>query len=253
MVGSDRVLEVLRQLALRPAGVGLDELAVALQSAKPTVHRALASLRRAGFAVQDARGHYVLGDEFIRLAFTNHEARPDQARVQPLLEQLAERYGETAHFAVLEGRSIVYRAKVDPVAGAAKLASTVGGRNPAHTTAVGKLMLADRLRDDAAVREWVDAEPLEGRTSRTMTSVDELAGELRLIRERGYSTDDQENEVGVNCLAVPIYLSSPSTPSGGVSISALAYRTPLSTLVDDLPAIQAIVRRTNPYSRTDLS
>ncbi len=243
LVGSDRVLAVLTELAHHPGGVGLDQLARTLDSPKPTVHRALMSLRRAGFAVRHGRGTYQLGDEFIRLAFVNHEARPDHLRVQPVLEELAERHGETAHYAVLDGRSVVYRSKVDPSTGAVKLTSTIGGRNPAHCTAVGKLLLSFRLPDDQAVRQWVDAEPLPARTLRTMTTAPELAVELAAIRARGYSTEDQENEPGICCLAVPLFLSSPSVPSGAISISALTYRTPLSQLVADVDAIRAIVGR----------
>jgi len=242
-VGSDRVLAVLTELARRPAGIGLDELARTVDSPKPTVHRALAALRRAGFASQNGRGHYQLGDEFIRLAFSNYEARPDHLRVQPILEELAERFAETAHYAVLEDRSVVYRAKVDPSVGAVKLTSTIGGRSPAHSTAVGKVLLAYRLPDDDAVRDWVSAGPLNARTERTRTSAAQLAPELALIRERGFGTEDQENEPGISCLAVPIFLGSPNIPSGAISVSALTYRTPLATLIDDLPAVIGIVER----------
>ena len=245
LVGSDRVLAVLIELARRPEGVGLDEMARVVQSSKPTVHRALASLRRAGLAGQDSPGHYILGDEFLRLAFANHEARPDYQRVEPVLRALAERYHETAHYAVLDpaqdGASIVYRAKVDPTVGAMRLTSTVGGQNPAHSTAVGKLLLAYRLPDLAAVREWVGGRSLERRTARTATTAADLHRRLRLVRKNGYSTDDRENEPDVNCLAVPVFLQSPTVPSGAISISAIAHRTPLRRLVADLAAIRAIV------------
>jgi IclR family acetate operon transcriptional repressor len=243
LVGSDRVLAVLTELAQHPAGAGLDELARRLGSPKPTIHRALAALRRAGFASQNGRGHYLLGDEFLRLAFSNHEARPDHLRVQPILEELAERYGETAHYAVLEDRFVVYRSKVDPIAGAVKLSSSVGGRNPTHSTAVGKLLLSYRLRDDAAVAAWVQAGDLAVKTERTRTTAAELGAELALTRQRGFGTDNQENERGINCLAVPLFLSSRSAPSGAISISALTYRTPLEQLIEDVPAIRAIVER----------
>jgi IclR family transcriptional regulator, acetate operon repressor len=246
LVGSDRVLAVLTELALRPAGVGLDELARALDSPKPTVHRALAALRRAGFATLTGRGHYHLGDEFIRLAFAHHEARPDHLRVQPILEALAERLGETAHYAVLDGRSVVYRAKVDPSSGAVKLSSVIGGRNPAHSTAVGKLLLSYKLRDDAAVESWARDGGLPARTRRTTTAPADLAAELALIRRRGFSTDDEENEIGVNCLAVPVFLGSPSAPTGAISVSGLTYRTPLAALIGDLAAIRAIVEQKSP-------
>jgi DNA-binding IclR family transcriptional regulator len=241
LVGSDRVLAVLRELAERPEAIGLEELAKAVDSPKPTVHRALAALRRAGLARQDGRGRYVLGDEFLRLAFAHHEARPDHVRIRPSLTELAERFGETAHYAVLDGREVVYRAKVDPSSGAVKLTSTVGGRNPAYSTGVGKLLLALTLADDAQVRAWVGELPLMPRTDRTKVTADQLCDELRAIRQQGFAVDDQENERGINCVAVPTFLTSPTVASGAVSVSALAYRTSLQTLVAAVPAIRSIV------------
>jgi DNA-binding IclR family transcriptional regulator len=133
---------VLVELAQHPDGIGLDGLAQRLRSPKPTVHRALASLRRARLADQVSRGVYRLGDEYLRLAFQHHAARPEGALLEPALRQLAERYGETAHYAELDGTDVVYRAKVDPPSGSVRLTSQIGGRNPAATTAVGKLLLA---------------------------------------------------------------------------------------------------------------
>ncbi|MPY47942.1 IclR family transcriptional regulator [Streptomyces acidicola] len=241
LVGSDRVLAVLKELARHPGGVGLEELTRAMGSPKPTVHRALGALRRAGLAGQDARGRYVLGDEFLRMAFAHHEARPEHVRVRPVLAALAHRFGETAHYAVLDGHEVVYRAKVDPPSGAVRLTSTIGGRNPAHTTAVGKLLLTRQLSSLKEVEAWTGGSPLERRTPRTLCAAADLHRELEATRERGYGVDDQENETGVNCLALPVYLTSPTTPSGAVSISALAYRTPLATLVDALDEIRALL------------
>ena len=101
LVGAERVIAVLMELADHPLGVTLDELAGTLHSSKPTVHRALATLRRAGLADMTGRGVYVLGDEYLRLAFRNLDGRPETARIQPLLEDLATQFGETAHYAVL--------------------------------------------------------------------------------------------------------------------------------------------------------
>ena len=143
LVGTDRVLAVLTELAGHADGVSLEEMARAVASPKPTVHRALAALGRFGFASRNGHGRYVLGDEFLRLAFAHHELRPDHLRIAPVLTELAGRYGETAHYAVLDGASVVYRAKVDPPTGALRLTSTVGGRNPAHSTAVGNTASAN--------------------------------------------------------------------------------------------------------------
>ncbi|MEU5862000.1 IclR family transcriptional regulator [Nonomuraea sp. NPDC047529] len=240
LVGADRVLAVLAELARHPDGIGLEEMARAVSSPKPTAHRALAALRRAGFAVRNGHGRYVLGDEFLRMAFAHHEARPDHVRVTPILQALCDRYGETVHYAVLEGTSVVYRSKLDPPSGAVRLTSVVGGRNPAHCTGVGKVLLAETLRDEAAVRAWVGGRRLERPTERSIGTAEELHAELVRVREQGYAADDQENEPGVNCVAVPAYLTSPTVPSGAISISGLAYRTPLRALVEDVPAIRAL-------------
>lgn len=244
LVGSDRVLSVLVQLAALPEGATLDEIARMTGHPKATVHRALASLQRAGLALKSGRGHYILGDEFLRLAFAHHEARPEHVRIRPLLQRLAERFGETAHFAVLDDHDVVYRAKVDPPSGAMRLTSTVGGRNPAHCTGVGKLLLSYRLRDLPAVVEWIDGRPLERRTPNTATTAEQLHGRLRDARRRGYSIDDEENEPGVNCIAFPVFLGSPAEPSGAVSVSALAYRTSVAELVAAADEIRGIIRDT---------
>ncbi|MCH6472540.1 IclR family transcriptional regulator [Sinomonas terrae] len=240
-VGSDRVLAVLLELARHPSGVGLEEMARSVAGSKPTVHRALASLRRAGLAEQDGRGHYLLGDEFVRIAFAFHEARPEHVRIQGVLETLAARFGETVHYAVLDGRDVVYRSKVDAPSGPVRLTSSIGGRNPAHATGVGKLLLSYRLHSLEDVTGWIGDRPLERPTDNTIVTAAGLHRELAEIRERGYSVDDQENEPGVNCLALPAFLTSAIVPSGAISISALAYRTPLPELVRRVAEMRSII------------
>ncbi len=236
LVGADRVVAVLTELAAHPLGVTLEELAGILDSPKPTVHRALATLRRAGLADLVERGVYVLGDEYLRLAFRNLDGRPETARVQPLLEVLATTYGETAHYAVLTGTDIVYRAKMDPPQGAVRLTSVIGGRNPAYRTAVGKALLAPL---PGALDRF--AFPLEQKTPHTLVTRAALSAELERTRERGFGVDDQENEVGVNCLAIPVHLDGSAAPTGAISVSAVSFRTPLARLVDAVPAIRAAI------------
>lgn len=95
------------------------------------------------------------------------------------------------------------------------LTSTVGGRNPAHSTAVGKLLLSYQLRDLRAVRDWVGDRTLPSRTSRTATTAEDLHRRLSLVRKNGYSVDDLENEPDVNCVALPVFLRYPTITSGG--------------------------------------
>lgn len=247
LVGADRVLAVLAELAARPEGATLEDLAQRVQSPKPTVHRALSALKRARFAQQTGRGVYLLGDEFIRLALRHQQSRPETAVIEPALRRLTDLLGETTHFAVLEGAEVVYRAKVDPPEGGIRLTSSVGGRNPAYRTAVGKLLLAWNLADRGALEERLGTGPWEARTPNTITDLDRLWAELQLTRTRGYAIDDQENELGVNCIAVPVrFDSSPQRagtlqPTGAVSVSALAFRFPIDRLIAEVDTIQSIV------------
>ncbi len=241
VVGADRVLAVLRVLATYPVGVTLDDLAHRMGSSKSTVHRALASLRRAGLATQPSRGTYLLGDEFLRLAFLHHEARPDEARITPALTTLAGVYGEATHFAVLDGIEVVYRAKVNPPAGGIQLTSVIGGRNPAHTTAVGKVLLAAQVEDrDQLSEHYAGRETLPSRTAHTITSLSELWDELVATKGQGYGVDREENELGISCLAVGVRNPQGKTV-GAVSVSALTFRTPLSRLVAEVDRIRSIV------------
>jgi DNA-binding IclR family transcriptional regulator len=241
VVGADRVLAVLLELAEHPSGISLDELAQKVNGSKPTVHRALASLRKAGLANQSARGIYELGDEFLRLAFRFHESRPQNARVEPLLRELATEFGETAHYAVLDGTEVVYRAKVDPPIGAIHLTSVTGGRNPAYSTAVGKLLLSFTVTTRDQLDSWLNGVTLEKRTDTTIVDPAALFGEIISSAERGYGVDDQETEVGVNCIAVPVFLTTGSPVSGAISISGLAYRRSLDSLVSSIGTIRRIV------------
>jgi IclR family acetate operon transcriptional repressor len=249
LVGADRVIAVLTTVAEHPSGITLDELARILNTKKPTVHRALATLRRAGLADLLGRGTYVLGDEYLRLAFRNVEGRPGNARIQPLLDDLAARYGETAHYAILSGTEVTYRAKTDPPRGAVRLTSVVGGRNPAYRTAVGKALLSAELKTVDAIRGRLGSERLEQRTEHTLVTAEQLMQDFEKTRERGYAIDDEENEVGVNCVAFPIYLDGSLVPTGAISVSAVRFRCPLDRLVAAVPEMRETIReQLGPHS-----
>ncbi len=249
LVGSDRVLAVLTALATRPEGATLDELAQAVRSPKSTVHRALASLRRANFAAQLGRGVYVVGDEFLRLALENQAARPDRLAVDPVLRRLSQRFEETVHYAVLDGDEVVYRSKVDPASGSVRLTSVIGGRNPAYRTAVGKLLLSLTCADRDDLAAVVGAGPWERRTENTITTLGALWDDLQLTREREWAVDDQENELGINCLAVPGRFGPGGAVTGAVSVSALAFRLPLADLVARVDEIREITEGRRPTAQ----
>ena len=184
----DRVLAVLAELARHPDGVGLDEIARAV--GEPQAHRAPRARRRCaapGFAVQDGRGRYVLGDEFLRLAFAHHEARPDHVRVAPVLQDAGRAVRrDRALRRARRTTTVVYRAKVDPPRGALRLTSVVGGRNPAHARRSASCCSSYALPDDAAVADWVGGrDRWSGVPTRTLTTADALHRGARAGSARG--------------------------------------------------------------------
>lgn len=241
IVGAERVLAVLIELGNHAEGISLDELTMTVKASKPTVHRALATILKSGLATKTARGNYILGDEFLRIANNFQSLRPEGRQFEPLLGELAARFGETAHYAVLDGADVVYRAKVDAPEGAVKLTSIIGGRNPATCTAVGKILLSYQINSLKELNKWLSSNKLVKRTEKSITSPKDFFDELKASKARGYGVDDQENEVGINCIAFPVFADDPTTPIGAVSISGLAFRAPLKDFLDSRSDIKRIV------------
>jgi DNA-binding IclR family transcriptional regulator len=241
-VGAERVLLVLKTLAAHPDGVSLDSLARELDIPKSSLHRVLQVLRSASLAEQDERRRYRLSLELVRLAFEYYQGLDRREFVLPALRALVERFSETAHYAELNGAEVVYVAKVEPVGSSVRMSSVVGGRNPAHCTALGKALLAYALLDRSAIdRFLLDCGPLARRTEHTVVSASGLASELTSVRKRGFAVDDQESELGVNCIAFPVFFDSPVRPSGAISVAALAHRTPLVDLTAAAGEIQSLI------------
>ena len=113
IVGAERVLAVLVELGKYATGISLDELTSIMGESKPTIHRALSTLQKSGLATKTERGSYLLGDEFVRIANKFQFARPEVINFEPAMRQLASQFGETVHYAVLDGIDVVYRAKID--------------------------------------------------------------------------------------------------------------------------------------------
>lgn len=241
IVGSDRVIAVLVELSKHEAGVTLDELTNTMGYPKPTIHRALASLKKAGLAHQANRGVYTLGDEFLRMAFRFQNRRPEAVQFDAALHALAQEFGETVHLATLDGRDVVYRGKVDSPSGAVKLTSSIGARNPAYSTAVGKLLLSYKFDSESAFLDWLGDAKLEKKTDTTITDPKKLWKEIVNSRKRDYGIDNQENEVGVNCLAIPVFTTNSKVPYGAISISGLSFRTPIEILETNVEKIRSII------------
>jgi IclR family acetate operon transcriptional repressor len=167
----------------------------------------------------DASRKYSVGSAALLLGDAAQRSLARSAR--PFLGELVEAYGETANLAVLEGDDVVYVAQVSSPH-TLRMFAEVGRHVPPHSTAVGKVLLAALPRERAL--SILRRTGLPRRTSATITSIEDFGHELDRVRERGWAADEEEQEAGVRCVAVPVggYESAPVVAA--VSLSGPAER-----------------------------
>lgn len=192
---------VLRAFTAEEFELGISEMAKRLTLAKSTVHRLALTLIHAGLLEQNSEnGKYRLGLTMFELGSLVRRQMDISNQAKPFLKMLMEKTGETVHLAILDHQSVVYINKIESRQ-AIRMSTSVGSRNPLHCTGVGKALLA--FQPPERIEEII-ANGLNPRTPKTITEADVLRRELAAIRARGYAIDDEEVEIGLRCLAVPI-------------------------------------------------
>jgi len=198
---ADRVMAVL-DLIGDQGSLSFPEIVAELKLPKSSAHALLRTMEERHYLRHDlTSGSYRLGSRIWDLARSRHELEDLRALVKPLMNDLVDRTGETVQLATLEDLTAVYLDLAEsphPV----KLTSRVGARLPAHTSAIGKALLAELDRDELE-RRLTGAE-LERLTEHTITEAPALIAELETTRRRGYSVDDEEFALGLRCIAMPI-------------------------------------------------
>lgn len=207
----ERVFELLELITDAGGDMTLSELSASTELPLPTIHRLLRTLVSLGYARQLPNRRYALGPRLIRLG--EGATKQFGAMARPQLTSLVDALGESANMAVLDGDMVVYVAQVQS-SHSMRMFTEVGRRANVHDTGVGKAIMA-QLPDDA-VRGIVARAGMPTPTAHSIGDVDGLLAELARIRERGYSIDDQEQEIGVRCYAMAI--PDAPTPSA-VSVS----------------------------------
>lgn len=212
----DKALRILRTLALSPDPVSLADLATTLALPKSTIHAILSTLAQRRFAERDGGGRWTLGLAAFEVG-SAYAARIDLVTVfRSVAGRLAAECGHTVQLGMLDGRDVVYVAKADgtePV----RLVSREGTRLPAHTTALGKCILAFLPPED--FEHLYGGRPLTARTPYSIVSLQTLRSELRRIRDQGFAYDNEETALGLHCLAAPIATAErPAAASVSVAI-----------------------------------
>ncbi len=197
-----KAFAILEYLAAAEVSKELGVISKALGMNKSTVYRFLSTLSYLGYIDQDQdTGRYALGSKVVWLASSYLDSLDFRVLARPFLEKLVADTRETVHLAILDDFEVVYIDKVDglqPV----KMTSRVGNRMPAHSTGLGKALLASLDEDEWPV--FVAKKGLKKYTPNTIGDPDSLYAHLRGIRAHGYSIDDSENEDGIRCVAVPV-------------------------------------------------
>lgn len=219
----DRALDLLEALAAAPGPLGVTEAARQVGASKSAAFRVLSNLERRGYVGKDlVTARYVLGTRLAFLGERSLETLDLRQLARPSMEALHRQFGETVNLGVLVGAEVVYIDMMESDHGL-RMAARVGARDRAHSTALGKAMLAYLVPERQKI---VLSRPLAQLTARTITDADDVRAELALVRARGLAEDNGENEIGARCVAAPIF------DHGGAVIGAISISAPESRLDD---------------------
>ena len=210
---------------------GVTELASELGYSKSTIYNHLTTLEDNEFVVKDG-DEYRLSLRFLDVAEDVRHQFGNYDVIREEVDALAEETGEIVQFGIPEHGQVSYLYKRTGDRGV-QTASRVGGWAPFHSTSLGKAILASmpEERVDEILR---DLEFVE-QTPNTITSAAELREALRDIADRGYAIDDEENIVGVRCVAAPV--QSRDEVFGAISVTGPSSRIQGARLEEEIPEL----------------
>jgi IclR family acetate operon transcriptional repressor len=231
----DRALRILAIVA-EGAGLSLSEIANASGVPAPTAYRMLTTLENHGMVEFDKTGQlWSIGVETYRMgsAFLRSRKLVDRARI--VMQDLMEKTGETANLGVAEDDCVVFVSQVETHQ-AIRAFFRPGTRSPFHASGIGKAVLAHLEPDRVAA--IARKAGLEAFTTKTLSTLPALAGNLAEIRGRGWSVDDEERNEGMRCVAAAIF-NEFGEPVGGVSVSGPTVRVTPERLGEIGPRVAA--------------
>ena len=213
---ADRTLEILEALAADgPRTLG--DLVRALGIPKSSLHGILRTMALRGWVETDPTGtRFGLGLKALQVGSAYLDSDDAVGLLGGILDDLAARFGETVHLGRLDGPFVVYVAKREsrhPL----RLYSAIGRRLPAHATALGKALLAER---PTAEVDGLLPDPLPRLTPHTITDRASLFNALTRIKVNGSAIDREENTEGIICVARAVPLKDPATDAVSLSVPA---------------------------------
>ncbi|MGT2462389.1 IclR family transcriptional regulator [Sinomonas atrocyanea] len=237
MVG--KALSLLTMLGDAPGATTAADLSRRADLPFSTAYRLLQSLQRAGFVDFEPEGKkYSLGLRVFQLGLYVSNSLGFAGTATPVLERLTEATGEASILAVLDNDRFLTVAKVDGPK-AFRVTSDPGYRGHLHCSAFGKALIAFAPAEEREhLVETVDLVPV---APRTITDRGAFRAEIGRVRAQGYAVMDEENEVGMRAIAVPVLAASGDGEPralAAIACSAPTVRMGVDELLDQLPALQ---------------
>lgn len=227
----DRAFTLLELLCKSPGGMAIHQISEVTGLHKSTVHRLLGAMMEWGYVRKSGEAVYRAGMRICELSDYVQENLNLVELAREPMERLSRRTGETVHLVERDGDEVVYIYKVDSIHGAIRMVSRIGMRRPMYCTGMGKAILAYQ-KDSQVLDYWRGVEH-ERYTPHTIVRQEVFLRELADIRRQGYALDNEENELGVRCVAAAV-----QEWNGGAS-HALSISAPISRMTDE--RIQALV------------
>jgi IclR family KDG regulon transcriptional repressor len=195
-------LDILESFTKTEDELGVTELSKRLGLHKNNVFRLLATLEHRGYIEQNnATENYRLGPKTLQIGSIFIEQRECRRHARPIIENLMAMSGETAVVAVLRGNKVIYMDSVETNK-TVRAVSRIGAMLPAHCTAVGKAQLA--VLSPAEIERLYPETSLPTLTEKSIKTRDALLSELKKTAEKGFALENEECDLEVRSVAVPV-------------------------------------------------
>lgn len=223
----ERAFAILEEVARNIEGINVADLSKAVGLHNSTTFHLVKTMAQLGYIsqVRDSK-RYRIGTRLFTLAAGALEENSFLAVATPVLEKLTGETGESAHFAIRSGNSIVVIARTAG-SGLLQMVDRNGGQRPAHATALGKVLLSPL--NDAQIRQFLGSESLRKFTPKTIVERDALLRAIAEVRRTGIAYDDGEFDEEIRCVAVPVF-DFAGRVAGAVGISGAVWRLSLQSL-----------------------
>ncbi len=199
----DRTIAILEAVAARSGGMSNAEISRKLEIPKSSASYILRALEKHGYLRRDGdNGKYRLGLKVLNLGRGALSAVDVREVALPMMRNLVEHVHITSHLAIMDGPQAVYVERVE-APGFVKMDTWVGRRMEVYSTSVGKSLVSHLPEEQ--VLSILRERGMKRRTPTTITNPVRFLRELETVRERGYSVDDEENNLGVRCVGVPVF------------------------------------------------